>query len=91
VGSAGQRERTCACSKKTAPTGLAHRAAGGREGGAGARVGWAYWADLDRNGGFHFPEISNAFLFISLGFSIQIQTKFQFQIKSNMCNNSKNI
>jgi hypothetical protein len=30
------------------------------------------------------------FLF-SLGFSIQIQIKFQIQTKSNICNNSKNI
>jgi hypothetical protein len=33
VGSTGQRERTCACSKKTAPIGLAHWAAGERGGG----------------------------------------------------------
>jgi hypothetical protein len=31
------------------------------------------------------------FHFFSLGFSIQIQIKFQIQTNSNMCNNSKNI
>ena len=31
------------------------------------------------------------FYLFSLGFSIQIQIKFQIQTKSNMCNNSKNI
>jgi hypothetical protein len=31
------------------------------------------------------------FYLFSLGFSIQIQLKFQIQTKSNMCNNSKNI
>jgi hypothetical protein len=38
VGSTGQRERTCACSKKTAPIGLAHWAAGERERGGGKRA-----------------------------------------------------
>jgi hypothetical protein len=31
------------------------------------------------------------FYLFSLGFSIQIQIKFQIQTKSNMCNISKNI
>jgi hypothetical protein len=31
------------------------------------------------------------FYIFSLGFSIQIQTMFQIQTKSSMCNNSKNI
>jgi hypothetical protein len=31
------------------------------------------------------------FFLFSLGFSIQIQTKFQIQTKSNMCINLKNI
>jgi hypothetical protein len=31
------------------------------------------------------------FYLFSLGFSIQIQIKFQIQTKSNICNNSKNI
>jgi hypothetical protein len=39
-----------------------------------------------------FQGISNCFFFLfSVGFSIQIQTKFQIQTNSNMCNNSKNI
>jgi hypothetical protein len=39
-----------------------------------------------------FPEISNGFsILFPLGFSIQIQTKFQMQTNSNICINSKNI
>jgi hypothetical protein len=39
-----------------------------------------------------FFGISNGFsILFSLGFSIQIQTKFQIQTNSNMCTNSKNI
>jgi hypothetical protein len=54
--------------------------------------GWACWSGLGRNEIFHYPGISNAFsVLFSLGFSIQIQTKFQIQTKSNMCINSKNI
>jgi hypothetical protein len=54
--------------------------------------GWACWADLGRKWIFHFPRICNTFsILFSIGFSIQIQTKFQIQTKSNMCNNSKNI
>jgi hypothetical protein len=50
------------------------------------------WADLGRIRAFLFPGISNFFSIVfSLGFSIQIQTKFQIQTNSNMCNNSKNI
>jgi hypothetical protein len=45
VGSTGQRERTCACSKKTAPIGLAHWAAGERERGGGEESTRAESAD----------------------------------------------
>jgi hypothetical protein len=57
-----------------------------------ARASWAGWAVLGRNEFFYFQRISNAFsILFSLGFSIQIQTKFQIQTKSNMCINSKRI
>jgi hypothetical protein len=46
-------------------------------------------AGLGQNG--FFLEFLFPFLLFSLGFSIQIQIKFQIQTKSNMCNNSKNI
>jgi hypothetical protein len=50
------------------------------------------WAGLGCFGIFYFSEISNCFsISFSPGFSIQIQTKFQIQTNSNMCNNSKNI
>jgi hypothetical protein len=44
------------------------------------------------NWGFLFSGISNCFsILFFLGFSIQIQTKFQIQTKSNMCINPKNM
>jgi hypothetical protein len=59
--------------------------------GAGARAAGPAWADLCRIRIFLFPGISNCFsILFSLGFTIQIQTKFQIQTNSNMCNNSKN-
>jgi hypothetical protein len=61
--------------------------AGGR-GRAQAGSTWANWARL----AFSISrEFLFAFYLFSLGFSIQIQIKFQIQTKSNICNNSKNI
>jgi hypothetical protein len=40
---------------------------------------------------FFSRDFAIAFLFIFSRFSIQIQTNFQIQANSNMCNNSKNI
>jgi hypothetical protein len=63
-------------------------------GGAGAQArgldgpNLAGWAALPFS---FFPKFLIAFPFLSLGFSIQIQIKFQIQTNSNMCNNSKNI
>jgi hypothetical protein len=61
----------------------------------GRASAWPGWAELGRLGCFvffFFPRFSNCFsVSFSLGFSIQIQTKFQIQTNSNMCNNSKNI
>jgi hypothetical protein len=63
-----------------------------RRGHAGVWPRWAGWAGLGCFGFFFFPGFSNCFsISFSLGFSIQIQTKFQIQTNSNMCNNSKNI
>jgi hypothetical protein len=69
VGSTGQRESERS-RRETTPTGLAHRAAGGRERAGGrsgasarARIGlsWANWAEL----GFSiFREFLKFFLFI---------------------------
>jgi hypothetical protein len=57
---------------------------------ARARAAGLDWADLDRIRVFFFPRISNCFsTLFSLAFSIQIQTKFQIQTNSNMCNNSR--
>jgi hypothetical protein len=56
--------------------------------GGGRARGWAYWAEM----GFSiFWNFKCLFYLFFLGFSIQIQTKFQIQTKSNMCTNSKNI
>jgi hypothetical protein len=55
-----------------------------------ALLGWTGPA-CAKSGFSFFSEFVIVFLFISLGFSIQIQTKFQIQTKSNMCINSKNI
>jgi hypothetical protein len=39
-----------------------------------------------------FSEFSNSFsIFFLYGLQIQIQTRFQIQINSNLCNTSKNI
>jgi hypothetical protein len=63
-----------------------------RRGRTSARLGWA---ELGQLGCFAFFSFSLNFLMIfhlfSLGFSIQIQFKFQIQTNSNMCNNSKNV
>jgi hypothetical protein len=59
-------------------------------GGAWARAGLSgpTWAKI----GFPFSrDFLVVFYLFSLGFSIQIQIKFQIQTKSNICNNSKNI
>jgi hypothetical protein len=59
---------------------------------AGAHATGPAWAYLGRIRVFLFPGISNCFsILFSLGFSIQIQTKFQIQTNSNIRNNSKNI
>jgi hypothetical protein len=62
-------------------------------GDAGVRAAWlgrAGSAGLKRL--FLFPgNFQLLFFLFSLGFSIQIQTKFQIQTNSNMCNNSKDI
>jgi hypothetical protein len=56
----------------------------------GGRAAGPAWADLGRIRVFLFPGISNCFsILFSLGFSIQIQNKFQIQTNSNMCNNSR--
>jgi hypothetical protein len=61
-------------------------------GGAGARPGWACWAGLGCFLLFFFSEFSNSFsIFFYRFFQIQIQTRFQIQINSNLCNTSKNI
>jgi hypothetical protein len=60
--------------------------------GARARAGLGLVGWLGPKWLFLFSRISNCFsISFSLGFSIQIQTKFQIQTNSNMCNNSKNI
>jgi hypothetical protein len=83
------RGRESARGKETPLTHGAHLS-----GGAGARA-WPRWARLARFGlkwVFFFPGNFYCLLFLfSLGFSIQIQTKFQIQTKSNMCINSKSI
>jgi hypothetical protein len=59
-----------------------------RRGRARAGLNGLAWAEMAFS---IFLEFLLPFLFISLGFLIQIQFKFQIQTKSNMCNNSKNI
>jgi hypothetical protein len=57
--------------------------------GHGAGPAGPTWAE---KWGFPFSrEFLMLFYLFSLGFSIQVQIKFQIQTKSNMCNNSKNI
>jgi hypothetical protein len=81
------RERVSAWGRKPPLTGDAHLSDS-----AGTRPRWAGWTGLGCFGFFFFPRFSNCFsISFSLGFSIQIQTKFQIQTNSNMCNNSKNI
>jgi hypothetical protein len=58
---------------------------------AGTRAQLGLVGRLGRNGFSIFQGFSNCFLSIFSRFSIQIQTKFQIQANSNMCNNSKNI
>jgi hypothetical protein len=82
------RGREGADGEETLLTGGAHLSDGvGARGSAGLD-----WPGLGCFGFFYFPGISNCFsISFSLGFSIQIPTKFQIQTNSNMCNNSKNI
>jgi hypothetical protein len=48
--------------------------------GAGARMGWAYWAGLGRNGLFLFPGISIAFSILFLeGFQFKFKSSFKFK------------
>jgi hypothetical protein len=54
----------------------------------GAGLNGPTWAEMPFS---FFLEFYCLFHLFSLGFSIQIQIKFQIQTKSNMCNNSKNI
>jgi hypothetical protein len=60
---------------------------------ASARVAWLGRAgSVGLKSPFLFPgNFELLFFLFSLGFSIQIQTKFQIQPNSNMCNNPKNI
>jgi hypothetical protein len=87
--------------KRSAPTALAHgvvrERARWRDRLTSARAG-ARARKLGRLGLtrpdwiFLFPgNFYLLFYLFSLGFSIQIQIKFQIQTKSNICNNSKNI
>ena len=91
---------------RSAPTNRPHWAAGERErgervGGLARQAGSGYQGRQARGAGpdglawvemAFFQGFSNCFsILFSLGFSIQIQTKFQIQTNSNMCNNSKNI
>jgi hypothetical protein len=55
---------------------------------AGAGLIGLVWAEMAFPFSWNFYCL---FYLFSLGFSIQIQIKFQIQTKSNMCNNSKNI
>jgi hypothetical protein len=76
---------------RLAPTdGACLSGTGGTRALASAQAGLSCptWAELAFS---NFLEFLLPFLFFSLGFSIQIQIKFQVQTKSNMCNNSKNI
>jgi hypothetical protein len=80
------REGARVCADKRVPP-VRHRDARAR---ARARAGLngLPWSELA------FPiflEFLLPFYLFSLGFSIQIQIKFQIQTKSNMCNISKNI
>jgi hypothetical protein len=99
------RERMSACARGSALIGRPHRATRGREGACGLTpIGGVRLLGAEGAGGrgllgrlglkWVFP-FSREFLMLiylfSLGFSIQIQIKFQIQTKSNMCNNSKNI
>jgi hypothetical protein len=102
-GRAGARERTCA--DRSGPRdrergrerALRFALIGGTRlssrGGtrAWARADWAKWVVLGQISFSFFLEFLIAFYLFSLGFSIQIQIKFQIQTKSNMCNISKNI
>jgi hypothetical protein len=59
---------------------------------ARARAGLGLLVRLGLKWIFPFSrEFLMLFYLFSLGFSIQIQIKFQIQNKSNMCDNSKNI
>jgi hypothetical protein len=61
--------------------------------GAGTQPGWADLADLGCFLLYFFSGflIPLPFLFLEGFFQIQIQTRFQIQINSNLCNTSKNI
>jgi hypothetical protein len=86
---------------RPAPPGSGRERESAREGtdrrGPPVREGWRARAGLSglflaEMSFFYFQRISNAFsILFFLGFSIQIQTKFQIQTKSNMCINSKSI
>jgi hypothetical protein len=57
---------------------------------ARARAGLGLLGRIGLKWGFPFSrEFLMLFYLFSLWFSIQIQIKFQFETKSNMCNNSK--
>jgi hypothetical protein len=93
-----ERERVGVGEERTAPTALAHGAE--REGeigraqacGHGRACGLGLFVWLGPKWPFPFSwNFYCLFYLFSLGFSIQIQIKFQIQTESNMCNNSKNI
>jgi hypothetical protein len=90
LGSGRERERRApghAGTNKRGPPVRGSRCAG--TGACEAGPNGLAWAEIAFP---FFQGFSNCFsILFSLGFSIQIQTKFQLQTNSNMCNNSKNI
>jgi hypothetical protein len=63
-----------------------------RSGRADARPGWAYWAGWATFSFSFSLDFLIPFLFLFYRvFQIQIQTRFQIQINSTLCNTSKNI
>ena len=83
--SEGEREGVIAL--ELAPTGGV-RLSGTEGARAWAGLSGLVWAELDFS---FFWNFFCLFYLFSLGFSIQIQIKFQIPTKSNMCNNPKNI
>jgi hypothetical protein len=87
LGPTEQRE-----SEEVSALGLALIGGAHLSGTEGARAGQGLLGWLGPKWSFPFSwNFYCLFYLFSLGFSIQIQIKFQIQTKSNMCNNSKNI